>query len=120
VVFQTNDEKRYLHGGLMRCYDKVREFASYKIEHVDIPWNGTIISGNLHLAPGDGPKPLVFCIDPSSPTTGAVRPVEVALGAAVEGHVAVRGGLEPGMLVVVRGNERLRPGMLVTFAPPTE
>ena len=62
VVFQTNDEKRYLHGGLMRCYDKVREFASYKIEHVDIPWNGTIISGNLHLAPGDGPKPLVFYV----------------------------------------------------------
>jgi multidrug efflux pump subunit AcrA (membrane-fusion protein) len=46
--------------------------------------------------------------------------VEVALGAAVEGHVAVRGGLEPGMLVVVRGNERLRPGMQVSFAPPAE
>ena len=62
VVFQTNDEKRYLHGGLMRCYDKVREFASYKIEHVDIPWNGTIVSGNLHLAPGEGAKPLVFYV----------------------------------------------------------
>ena len=88
-------------------------------------WMPVGAAGLVMVVPKDalvlgGPKPLVFCIDPSSPTTGAVRPVEVALGAAVEGHVAVRGGLEPGMLVVVRGNERLRPGMLVTFTPPTE
>jgi dienelactone hydrolase len=62
VVFQTNDEKRFLHGGLMRCYDKVREYAPYRIEHVDIPWNGTVVSGNLHLAPGEGRKPLVFYV----------------------------------------------------------
>ncbi|HEY4374049.1 MAG TPA: alpha/beta hydrolase [Burkholderiales bacterium] len=62
VVFETNDEKRFLHGGLIRCYDKVRELAPYKIEHVDIPWNGTIVSGNLHLAPGDGAKPLIMYV----------------------------------------------------------
>lgn len=62
VVFEVNDEKRFLHGGLMRCYDKVREYAPYRIEHVDIPWNGTVVSGNLHLAPGEGPKPLVFYV----------------------------------------------------------
>ena len=62
VVFETNDEKRYLHGGLIRCYDKVREYAPYRIEHVDIPWNGTVVSGNLHLAPGSGKKPLVFYV----------------------------------------------------------
>jgi len=62
VVFETNDEKRYLHGGLIRCYDKVREYAPYRIEHVDIPWNGTRVSGNLHLAPGAGRKPLVFYV----------------------------------------------------------
>jgi pimeloyl-ACP methyl ester carboxylesterase len=62
VVFETNDEKRYLHGGLMRCYDKVRECAPYRIEHVDVPWNGTVVSGNLHLAPGAGRKPLVFYV----------------------------------------------------------
>jgi hypothetical protein len=28
--------------------------------------------------------------------------------------------LEPGAIVVTRGNERLRPGMQVTFAPPAE
>lgn len=62
VVFETGDEKRFLHGGLMRCYEHVREYAPYRIEHVDIPWNGSLVSGNLHLAPGDGPKPLVFYI----------------------------------------------------------
>jgi pimeloyl-ACP methyl ester carboxylesterase len=62
VVFETNDEKKFLHGGVMRCYDKVRELAPYKIEHVDVPWNGTVVSGNLHLAPGNDPKPLIFYV----------------------------------------------------------
>ena len=62
VVFETNDEKRFLHGGLMRCYGKVRELAPYRIEHVDVPWNGAVVSGNLHLAPGEGRKPLVFYV----------------------------------------------------------
>jgi multidrug efflux pump subunit AcrA (membrane-fusion protein) len=88
-------------------------------------WLPVGAAGEVTVVPKDalvlgGAKPLVFCIDPSSPTTGVVRPVEVALGAAVEGYVAVRGTLEPGALVVVRGNERLRPGMQVTFTPPAE
>ncbi len=62
VVFETGDEKKFLHGGVIRCYDKVRELAPYKIEHVDIPWNGTVVSGNLHLAPEPDPKPLVFYV----------------------------------------------------------
>ncbi len=62
VVFETGAEKRFLHGGLMRCYDKVREHAPYAIEHIDVPWNGTVVSGNLHLAPGAGAKPLVFYV----------------------------------------------------------
>lgn len=62
VVFANNDEKRYLHGSLMRCYDRVRALAPYRIEHLDIPWNGTTVSGNLHLRPGPEPAPLVFFI----------------------------------------------------------
>jgi dienelactone hydrolase len=62
VVFETNDEKRFLHGGVMRCYGKVRELAPYRIEHIDVPWNGTTVSGNLHFAPGEGKKPLVFYV----------------------------------------------------------
>jgi hypothetical protein len=51
-------------------------------------------------------------------TTGVVQPVEVTLGGAVEGSVEVRAGLSPGDIVVVRGNERLRPGMAVSFRQP--
>jgi len=68
---------------------------------------------------------MVFVIDPvgvtpaaGSATTGTVRPVPVSLGATIEGSVEVRGGLEPGQLVVIRGNERLRPGMNVSFPQP--
>ena len=62
VIFELNDEKRFLYAGLRRCYDRVIEFAPYRIEHLDIPWNGTIVSGNLHLCPGKERAPLVFYI----------------------------------------------------------
>jgi len=85
-------------------------------------------SGTATVVPKDalvlgGPVPMVFVIDPVSgagggPTSGNVRAVAVALGAAVGGQVEVRDGLEPGRLVVVRGNERLRPGAVVSFVPP--
>lgn len=45
--------------------------------------------------------------------TAAIRPVQ--LGEAVGGRFEVLGGLQPGDLVVVRGNERLRPGQSVTY-----
>jgi multidrug efflux pump subunit AcrA (membrane-fusion protein) len=68
-------------------------------------------------------RPFVYCIDQTATTaggvTGTVRPVEVALGATVEGQVEVRNGIEPGQLVVTRGNERLRPGAVVSFQIPT-
>jgi len=69
-----------------------------------------------------GPTPMVFVVDgPTSSAphaTGTVRAVPVELGAAVSGDVVVRSDLGPGSLVVVRGNERLRPGMAVAFEPP--
>ena len=43
----------------------------------------------------------------------ALRPVQ--LGEAVGGRFEVLGGLKPGDLVVVRGNERLRPGQPITY-----
>ena len=61
-IFANNDEKRLLHGSSIRCYDEVRRLAPTTIEHLDIPWGGTVVSGNLHLAPVDGPAPLVFFI----------------------------------------------------------
>ncbi|MEI7714525.1 MAG: hypothetical protein WCI78_00315 [Mycobacterium sp.] len=62
--------------------------------------------------------PFVYVVDSTgADTSGTVRRVEVALGAAVGGNVEVRGAVTPGQLVVVRGNERLRPGMTVSFMP---
>jgi HlyD family secretion protein len=90
-------------------------------------------TGSVTVVPKDAvvlgvSRPFVYVIDvaaggagsapAAAATTGTVRPVEVSLGAAVEGHVEIRGGLEPGQLVVTRGNERLRPGMSVAFQPP--
>jgi len=62
VLFSNNDEKRYLHASLLRCFDEVRARAPYRIEHVEVPWNGTTVSGNLHLCPGSDPAPCVFFI----------------------------------------------------------
>ena len=45
----------------------------------------------------------------------AAAPQPVRLGAAVDGRFEVLDGLGEGDLVVVRGNERLRPGQLVTY-----
>jgi pimeloyl-ACP methyl ester carboxylesterase len=62
TVFAVNDEKRFLHGSLLRCYDQIRRLAPTRIEHLDIAWRDTIVSGTLHLAPGDEPAPLIFFI----------------------------------------------------------
>lgn len=51
---------------------------------------------------------------------GTVAPRPVQLGEAAGSRFVVLGGLAPGDIVVVRGNERLRPGQAVTWpgAPP--
>lgn len=63
-------------------------------------------------------QPLVFVVDPApgQPAAGTVRPVRVALGATVGGGVEIIGPIELGTMVVIRGNERLRPGMNVSFS----
>jgi RND family efflux transporter MFP subunit len=85
-------------------------------------------TGSVTVVPKDAvvlgvARPFVYCIDQTATTaggvTGTVRPVEVALGATVEGQVEVRNGIEPGQLVVTRGNERLRPGAVVSFQIPS-
>jgi hypothetical protein len=34
IIFETNDEKRYLYAGVRRCYDQVIALAPYRLEHV--------------------------------------------------------------------------------------
>lgn len=86
-------------------------------------------TGEATVVPKDalvlgGTRAFVYVVEPTGggnqggDDARTVRPVEVALGVAVGGNVEVRGGLSPGQLVVVRGNERLRPGAAVSFASP--
>jgi dipeptidyl aminopeptidase/acylaminoacyl peptidase len=62
VVFETNDEKRFLHDASLRCYEHVRGLAPYRIERIEIPFEGSQVAGYLHLHPGDTPRPLVFFV----------------------------------------------------------
>jgi len=54
-----------------------------------------------------GPQPMVYVVAGEG---RPVQPVPVEMEGAVDGRVAVRGTLQAGQRVVVRGNERLRPG----------
>ena len=67
-----------------------------------------------------GPSSSLFLVEDGKATS-----VDVQCGAAHHDHIAVTGDLKPGQMVVIRGNERLRPGMSVdvtetleTFARP--
>ncbi|MBW2620151.1 MAG: efflux RND transporter periplasmic adaptor subunit, partial [Deltaproteobacteria bacterium] len=44
---------------------------------------------------------------------GKAIPVNVKILGYYDGNVAVQGNLKPGAPVVIRGNERLRPGQAV-------
>lgn len=55
---------------------------------------------------------LVFVVEDG---TAEPRPIEI--GEAVGNRFEVLEGLSPGELVVIRGNERLRPGQAVTIQP---
>jgi HlyD family secretion protein len=56
-----------------------------------------------------GRDPVVYVVTPDGEKTVA-RPVSVRTGNAHESLMEVQGELKPGMNVIVRGNERVRPG----------
>jgi hypothetical protein len=58
---------------------------------------------------------MVYIVNTSDPAgkTGQVAPVPVELGVATGKQIQVTGALTAGQLVVVQGNERLRPGQAV-------
>src|SRR6478735_8822542 len=62
TILTVNDEKRYLYDRLLSCYDEVRRLAPTRIEYLEIPFEDSLVTGYLHLAPGEGPAPLVFYI----------------------------------------------------------
>ena len=72
-----------------------------------------------------GPQPVLYVMDASAANSkqGKVRPVPVQLGIAENNMIQVSGALQPGQMVVVQGNERLRPGQDVEIqrvVPPPE
>lgn len=78
-----------------------------------------------------GPAPTVFVVDATVPDindavdvkgtanamskTGKARPVSVKMGASDGRLIEVEGSIKAGEMVVVRGNERLRPGQDVAI-----
>jgi RND family efflux transporter MFP subunit len=71
-----------------------------------------------------GPQPVIFVVDTTvaNAQQGKARPVPVQLGIADGNWIHVTGAITPGQLVVVQGNERLRPGVDVqiqrVISPP--
>lgn len=65
-----------------------------------------------------GPTPVVFVLDADAKNAaqGTVRPVPVTLGATYGGWIQVEGPLTANQRVIVRGNERLRPGQAVAVS----
>jgi len=65
-----------------------------------------------------GPSPMVYVVDPSkdNPKQGKARAVPVQVGVAEGRLIQVKGNLKPGEHVVIRGNERLRPGQDVAIS----
>jgi RND family efflux transporter MFP subunit len=59
-----------------------------------------------------GAQPVIFIVNlaDANAKQGKVQPVPVQLGLSEGSMIQVRGGLAPGQMVVVQGNERLRPG----------
>jgi RND family efflux transporter MFP subunit len=64
-----------------------------------------------------GPQPMVFTLQGAKAVgeTGKVAPVPVKVGVADGGMIQVTGPLQVGQLVVVQGNERLRPDQEVAI-----
>lgn len=64
-----------------------------------------------------GASPIVYVVDVSASkkTVGKTRPVPVRMGASDGRLIEITGAIKAGEMVVVRGNERLRPGQDVAI-----
>ncbi len=65
-----------------------------------------------------GPRPMVYVVEPGKENQklGKARAVPVQVGVANGRLIQVKGDLKRGAYVVIRGNERLRPGQDVVIA----
>ncbi len=62
IFDDDHPEKIYIHERMSACYDRIIALSDGRIERVEIEWEGNQLSGILHLAPVEGPAPIViFC-----------------------------------------------------------
>lgn len=63
VIFEDDHpQKLKLHGGLIRCYDRIMSLADYPIERIEVPFEGHQIQVLLHLLPDRRKAPCVLYI----------------------------------------------------------
>lgn len=81
--------------------------------HIPVGAATTAVSVHKDAVISRGPVKMVFVVvrKPNGPAIALPRPV--TLGEAVGSRFIVLRGLKPGDIVIVRGNERVRPGMPV-------
>lgn len=60
IVRDDDADKQWLYKRLTHCFDSVIELSAYRMERVEIPWEGVTLAGVLHLCPGDEPRPTVL------------------------------------------------------------
>ena len=85
---------------------------------VDLPVGASRDVLTVHkdaVTPVQGAR-IVFVVDKEN----TVQPRPVMLGSALGNRFEVLDGLQPGDLVVIKGNERLQPGQAVIFEPPAD
>lgn len=100
VKNETTDEGPLLKSGM---YARVKLPAGNRQSALLVPKDALVLGG---------PQTMVYVVDFAGPDAkqGKVRPVPVQLGTASGRLMQVNGPLQPGQMVVVRGNERLQPG----------
>jgi HlyD family secretion protein len=99
--------------------DKVPLLKSGMYARVSLPTGGlqtaTLVSKDALVL--GGAQPVVFVVEGATENgqAGKVVPVPVQVGVADGGMIQVTGPIKAGQLVVVQGNERLRPGQDVAI-----
>lgn len=103
VRLPARDDER---GRLLRdgMFARVHLAVGEKLDVLVVPKDAIVLGGL---------SPTVYVVDPE---TMEPRPVPVSFGVADGDGIVVVGDLKAGDRVVVRGNERLRPGMKVRTA----
>ncbi|MHC4959998.1 MAG: efflux RND transporter periplasmic adaptor subunit [Planctomycetota bacterium] len=83
-------------------FARVKAAVGSNVKAPLVPKDAVVLGGPM--------GPMVYVVDLK---TSTAQPIPVKLGVAMDDMVVVAGPLQPGMKVVVRGNERLMPGAKV-------